>query len=123
MTDNELIRVLRCCVNDDCDNCPSQVVKCKQHAMLNALDLIKRQQAEIDRFADTGKMYSEVRVEAIGDLVDRLNAIAERNGEYGYGRTVYIEEIKAVAKKLTEDTRRGTIEDNQDRLAADVKVY
>ena len=46
MTDNELIKALECCINDDCDNCPDTFGNCEHNAMRNARDLIIRLQAE-----------------------------------------------------------------------------
>ena len=54
-------------------------------AIANALDLINRQQAEVERlnirlrkerhqFDDLGKMYSEIRAEAIKEFAERLKA-------------------------------------------------
>ena len=47
-TDEEVIKALECCINDNCDNCPDTFGNCEHNAMRNALDLIKRQKAEID---------------------------------------------------------------------------
>ena len=57
MTDERLIKVLECCANEDCDNCPSLVKECKKHALLNALDLIKRQKEEIERLKEAYAVY------------------------------------------------------------------
>lgn len=46
MTDKDLIKALECCNKDDCDNCPYKR-NCK-NVMRDILDLITRQQAEID---------------------------------------------------------------------------
>ena len=128
MTDNEIIKALECCINDDCDNCPDTFGNCEHNAMRNALNLINRQQAEIeklkienqsllndenpyklnymeckeiaketieclgkyldlvkrqqaeieklqkvnDSFTDIGKLYSEIKVEAVKEFADRL---------------------------------------------------
>lgn len=49
------------------------------NTLLSALDLTKRQQAEIERlqkindsFTDIGKLYSEVKAEAMTEFADRL---------------------------------------------------
>ena len=50
MKDSEtIIKTLECCINDDCDNCPETFGNCEHNAMRKALDLINRQQAEIER--------------------------------------------------------------------------
>ena len=79
MTDNEIIKALECCINDDCDNCPDTFGNCEHNAMRNALDLINRQQADIERlqkindsFTDIGKLYSEVKAEVVKEFAYRL---------------------------------------------------
>ena len=81
MTDKEIIKALEYCSKQDtCDEkCPFRYVndgkQCYPTLLGNALDLINRQQAEIKRlrkeqrqFADIGKMYSEVRAEAVNEF-------------------------------------------------------
>ena len=82
MTDNEIIKAFECCVKGVCDRarCPKYdsdehtVVHqfCRRKIMLEALDLINRQKAEIERFADIGKMYSEIKAEAIKEFAERV---------------------------------------------------
>ena len=48
MTDNEIIKALECCKNDDCDNCPNTFGNCYANLAGYALDLIKRQEKEIE---------------------------------------------------------------------------
>lgn len=50
MTDNEIIKGLVCCyvINTACDNCAYRKTEdCNETLVIDALDLIKRQQAEI----------------------------------------------------------------------------
>lgn len=52
MNDEEIIKALECCTEDeDCANCPSikEIPYCSNDIMVGALNLIKRQQAEIER--------------------------------------------------------------------------
>ena len=58
MTDNEIIKALECCTSEDftCNGCPYIAVDmsgaeydCSYYARKDAFDLIKRQQAEIDK--------------------------------------------------------------------------
>lgn len=54
MEDNDIIRALEYCINDDYANCKGSCPfyeKCIKHEKLGeyALELIKRQQAEIER--------------------------------------------------------------------------
>ena len=52
MTDNEIIKAFECCIEDkDCAHCPSikEMPYCSNDIMVGALNLIKRQRAEIER--------------------------------------------------------------------------
>ena len=52
MTDNEIIKALECCTaGAGCRKCPADVgsAECIQILMKDSLDLIKRQQAEIEK--------------------------------------------------------------------------
>lgn len=55
MTDKEIKKALECCGNENfrCDECPCQSFlysECYELVTANALDLINRQQAEIERY-------------------------------------------------------------------------
>lgn len=74
MTDNEIIKALECCKKDDCDNCPNDFGNCYANLSGYSLDLINRQQAEIERlrkevnlvsiqFQDAQERYEEVQTE------------------------------------------------------------
>ena len=61
MTDNEIIKALECCTSEDftCNGRPYIAVDmsgaeydCSYYARADALDLIKRQQTEIDRLKE-----------------------------------------------------------------------
>ena len=60
MTDEQIMQALKCCFNCmDCDNCPCIETKpdldaysCRLDLISDALDLIKRQQTEIERLKD-----------------------------------------------------------------------
>ena len=77
-TDNEIIKALEKIAQysgftDDVSNTLLSALAVK------SLDLIKRQQAEIERlqkindsFTDIGKLYSEVKAEAMTEFADRL---------------------------------------------------
>lgn len=47
-TDDEIIKALECCINDNCNDCPETFGNCELTTMRNALDLLKRQKAEIE---------------------------------------------------------------------------
>ena len=50
MTDNEIIKALEHCDKETCKDCPNEYqYDCKGKIMRNALDLINRQKAEVER--------------------------------------------------------------------------
>ena len=84
MTDNDIIKALECCTTNgaSCKDCPAFVKvdrsNCKKH-FRGALDLITHQKAEIERlqevndsFTEIGKLYSEIKAEAIKEFAERL---------------------------------------------------
>ena len=92
MTDNDVIKALECISGKEvfCHDCKysahSFYPKCKQEAGKDALDLINRQQAEIERlqekqdlFADIGKMYSEIKADAVKEFADMVKENASKN--------------------------------------------
>ena len=59
MTDNEIIKALECCIEDeDCSHCPSikEMPYCSNDIMVGALNLINRQQTEIERLKNKIKI-------------------------------------------------------------------
>lgn len=81
MTDNEIIKALECCKNGLCANCPrlntpEHILHCKEQLMCEALDLINRQKAEIERLNGNLFVISNAcmqrRNEAIQEFADRL---------------------------------------------------
>lgn len=98
MTEKEIMQALECCIKptSDCDNCPYYSAgdgDCVNKVKENALDLINRQQAEIDYWKqqafndcmEKGNIYKVARTEAIKDFVDALkcaiNPFADYEGE------------------------------------------
>ena len=102
MTDNEIVKALECCHQvNGCDRCPlrNDTDECE---ILNtyALDLIKRQKAEIERLKEheriVSKMLSEcweriaeldelnenAKSEAIKEFAERLKGIYESDKRY-----------------------------------------
>ena len=124
MTDNEIIKALKCCpyqrdcVSCDvnaCDNSPNHIMKC-------ALDLINRQKAEIENYSHNNKTMSDsiykmqkliesqkaeierlqktqqlARAEAIKEFAERLKEKAlSVDVSYGYGREVYTDVVAVI---------------------------
>ena len=121
MTDNDIIEGLRCCNNGLCEICPYHeeefLADCREQNGNDALDLINRQKAEIERLkrilGGTSKVLSEtcagVRVEAIREFAEMLKKNAWKRSEYVDGRFVFreytAEEIDHLAKEMTENKR------------------
>lgn len=79
MTDNEIKKALECCMESDCHNCPYDYFTCDQHQFSDLLDLINRQQAEIERLKlKNGLMNSERKFRKISAeiLIARTKAKA-----------------------------------------------
>ena len=93
MTDNEIIKALECCIKDDCDNCPNGFGNCEHNLAEAGLDLINRQQAEIEGLKtfiekDQGLILkltnvpkdeydNKIKTEAIKEFAEKLKAYFE----------------------------------------------
>ena len=90
-TDDEIIKALECCKSGYCiaRKCPfydatedDDIGACTSRLSSNALDLINRQKAELERIHRHTEMYHEVRAEAIKEFAERLVAIYENDKRY-----------------------------------------
>lgn len=115
MTDNEIIKALECCShrNEDfpCDGCPAYNIAqmCMENLMSDALDLINRQKAEIERLSiESETLVTQLKVayeqihklnmaksEAIKEFGERLKQNEGRRG-------VPIGTINNLVKEMTE---------------------
>ena len=111
MTDNEIIKALDICGHlESCADCPlgdlSGIDKCMHTLLLNALDLINRQKAEIERLKDEVKEKTEtitfLKDQSIGWSIDFCNLKAKLN-------TAKTEAIKEFAERLKEDLKNSTL--------------
>lgn len=63
MNDEEIIKALECCIEDeDCSHCPSikEMPYCSNDIMVGAINLIKRQQVEIERLnSDNDEKFNQ----------------------------------------------------------------
>ena len=113
MTDNEIIKALNEAdgLEHICINCMDNKGKSTTVKVIDIVDLINHQQAEIERlqsrlkkerhqFADLGKMYSEIRAEAIKEFAERLK---EKNGIYNSFAIEYI--IDNLVKEMVGDDK------------------
>ncbi len=125
MTDNEIIKALECCKRLICKDCPifpnsTPVLLCKASLEIEALDLIKRQQAEIERltgynsnlvFANQDILHTleteiaKAKSEAITEFAERLKRKSELVAPSVYAtpyRAVRVEDIENLVKAMTE---------------------
>ena len=85
MTDNEIIKALECCSTVTCftNKCPYEEIydipKCTTKLTQDALDLINRQKAEIERSERSAKQWEETAREL---FISRENAKAEAIREF-----------------------------------------
>ena len=104
MTDNEIIKALEYCMYDDYDYCKECMYRenkpCQENLIRDALCLINRQKAEIERLRYNLKAVLDERA----DHSDAINEFAERLKEnkididvsFGYGREVYTEAVAVI---------------------------
>lgn len=123
MTDNEIIRCLRHCRAGDCENCKSlNVCDATFSFHKEALNLINRQKAEIERLQESGKeaiscftrmesLYKikckELEVaksEAIKDFAERLKECSYTYSDIcGYKSTVIdVADIENLVKEMCD---------------------
>lgn len=86
MTDNEIIKALEICANENgmCSECAysDNYTNCNTRIAKDALDLINRQRAEIERlkgeivnqYNTIGKTIKQTKAEAIKEFAERLKA-------------------------------------------------
>jgi hypothetical protein len=73
-----------------------------RHIERLALDLIRRQKQQIERFADIGKMYNEARAEAIREFAERFK---ERCGNNCDSAIIWAKStVDNLVKEMTEET-------------------
>ena len=99
MTDNEIIKALECCISNElawenCPDCPYRKYRlsCMDDMLADAISLINRQQAEIERLKNGlaisqketkrilvtkgGRGYGKTKAEAIKEFAERLKKLA-----------------------------------------------
>ena len=116
MTDNEMIEILSNDVTVRCSYflCFDEAQKSYVICTADILDLINRQKAEIERlekendyFADIGKMYSEIKAEAIKEFAERLkkrSSYFHTSGGHTPWNCVKVYDIDDLVKEMVGDT-------------------
>lgn len=114
MTDEQIIKALECCAGKGCKQCPKNInsAHCIMLLMEDALDLINRQKAEIERLKicnegqrDTIRIYQigETRAEAIKEFAAKVEQKCLDIGIY-----------PACVKRAVEETKREMTEQDND---------
>ena len=95
MTDKEIIQALECCKNDDCDNCPNTFGNCYANLAGYALDLINRQEKEIEWLHNyTTKEINMIRA------YERVQTIKEFAGRLKELPVPYHSDIDRIAEEM-----------------------
>ena len=124
MTDKEIIKALECCQTQyarNCKDCPYEryqthyisTTTCSSQMRKDLLDLVNRQQAEIERLKKDRYLYKDGVLELLPrtDLEEikseAIKEFAERLKEYGYGRWVSLsyKNFDRLVKEMTDKTK------------------
>lgn len=110
MTDNEIIKALESCNEppEQCDDCPlGGEVGCQARIMESALDLINRQQAEIEELKkvvidDYASEYdSKIRAEAIKEFEYKLLDVSHLR----IPQKIYPDDIHKIKKEMVGEEK------------------
>ena len=119
-TDDEIIKALRCCDENDCYPCRYRIggVDCRDRMQRDALALINRLQevitlnskleaenAKLQRLLDFYEETSgnkKAKAEAIKEFAERLKKRARMPLGTLYGEMVYLKDIDTLVKEMTE---------------------
>ena len=114
MTDAEIIKALECIASKEnvlCDSCPNKkfhLLECHRQGAKNALDLINRQKAEIERLKKGWKAdvieTENTKAEAVKEFAERLKEEACGNDLYDRSgrpvKAVTIADVDNVKKEM-----------------------
>jgi hypothetical protein len=114
MTDAEIIKALECCsTTETCDQCPLWSESCNNGSVLHkySLDLINRQQAEIEDARNGVKSFKNKYENALDVVRDKQELIAQLENDkeklaisyanaVGRNMTIKAESIKEFAERL-----------------------
>ena len=119
MRDNEILKALECCREWKCKECPCYIKEtdgCKEIDEQDILDLINRQQAEIERLQIRNKTLTDISVnydwkfakakfEAITEFAERLKNDKELICDDTYIEENLEEYVDNLVKEMTEKGR------------------
>ena len=124
-----LCKTFRCCIDEECCNCPLydfEIEHCEKQIKLQALAFIIRQQAEIERLKQTPKCVfaydgetleycvegpcpaektiETIRAEAVREFAERLKKRLDRKHTI-YGREYVLRHMRELVKEMTEEKK------------------
>ena len=115
MKDNDIIKALECCKEGNCDDgCPFYGVKedCEAELPEEALNVINRQQAEIERYKGVIKLLEKDVANAKSETVKEFERKIKAHAYYidvpKEHRVVDEDDIDAVLKEMTESVNYGS---------------
>ena len=119
LTDNEIVKALECCLNDDCITCPlTDIEHCV--TMMDALDLINRLQEENERLQNILICFMDAlgKVRKVDDIdeISLIPLMSELNKQYRA-------ELKAEAYKECIDKIHNQIKRNNAISAEWLREY
>lgn len=121
MTDNEIVKALECCMGFDCKECPycdDEAEECMGKLIVEALKLVNRQKAEIERLTYYNEnllcansdilgrhedYIKEARIETIQEFAERLKA--EGFHHKNFGDLVQFEDIDCLVEEMMEEAK------------------
>lgn len=113
-TEEEIMKGLAACGIDRCDDCPfydEDEWKCNHNLPLLALDLLKKQQARINRLerydeerdiALHARLIAIAKTEAIREFAERLKEMKYESIEWAHGEHPYVVEESDIDNLVEE---------------------
>ena len=111
MTDNKIIKALECCMYDDYDYCKECLYRknkpCQENLIRDALNLINRQKAEIERQREYIELldieHEAIKISAIKKFIKRFEKKI-KDVKFTIGQTWEIQSaLKEVEKEMVGD--------------------
>lgn len=116
MKDSDVIEALECCTGLGCDKCKfndgdPNTLSCEWELKNAAMEVLKRQQAEVERLKTEKdnliRNYKECAMEAVKDFAERLKArVKEATNEKPDGVRVCESEIVGVINEVVAEMER-----------------
>lgn len=103
MTDNEIIKALKCCKDNNCNECP--IEGCTDNIFRNALDLINRQKEKIKQWKEKANKYQNLW----GIALDNIEIEKAKT----YTRITNIKKISRYLDNLVKEMMEENENENQ----------